>query len=248
MRKLNTLILVLMILPISIEAKERTITLNVTGQPPLNTTEQTGFMDDVAKEAFRRIGIQLKTVRLPAERGLVNANRGIVDGEMSRVKGLDNLYKNLVRVPEKIMDWEFVGFSNSSISLQNGWSDLSAMSVSHINGWKIFEKNVPATAEITKTSNANSLFNLLRRNRADIILYEQWGGHYLLHEMKMNSVEICKPPLAVKEMFIYLHEKYEVLVPKLARALGTMKKDGSYKKLVNKHLMPYDDHSSSSHK
>ena len=234
------LILIVLIMPLSIAANERVIELNVTGQPPLNNSQQTGFMDEVAKEAFRRIGYQLKTIRLPAERGLVNADRGIVDGEMSRVKGLDALYKNLLRVPEKIMDWEFVGFSKSSIQLPNGWSDLSSRTVSHINGWKIFEKNVPDTAEITKTSNAEGLFNLLRRNRSELVLYERWGGHQLLKEMNMSDVERCKQTLATKEMFIYLNKKHELLVPRLAKALGAMKQDGSYQKMFNKYLSPYD--------
>jgi len=239
-KTLKLLILIVLITPFSIAANERVIELNVTGQPPLNTSQQTGFMDEVAKEAFRRIGYQLKTIRLPAERGLVNANQGIVDGEMSRVKGIDKLYKNLLRVPEKIMDWEFVGFSNSSIQLPNGWSDLSSRAVSHINGWKIFEKNVPDTAEITKTSNAEGLFNLLRRNRAEVVLYERWGGSQLLNEMNMGNVERCKQTLAVKEMFIYLHKKHKSLVPKLAKAMSAMKQDGSYQKIFNKYLAPYD--------
>ena len=67
-------------------AKETiSIELNVTGKPPLNTPDRTGFMDQVAKEALSRIGISLITVQLPAERGLLEANGGIVDGEMSRI-------------------------------------------------------------------------------------------------------------------------------------------------------------------
>ena len=246
MKRLAILILVLL-LPASLMANSKIIELNVTGQPPLNTNGQMGFMDEVAKEALRRVGYKLKTIRLPAERGLVNANQGIIDGEMSRVRGIDKAYKNLIRVPEKIMDWEFVGFSYRQLTFEHGWRDLSGKSVAHINGWKIFEKNVPKTAEMSRTSNAKSLFNLLRRKRTDIVLYERWGGHYILHEMNMKGVKMCKQPLAVKEMFIYLHKRNKALVPLLAGSLAEMKKDGSYQKLFNKFLMPYSDHAESVH-
>ena len=181
------------------------IKLNIVGQQPLNTSEQMGFKDEVSREAFRRIGYELHTVRLPAERGLKNSNQGLISGEMSRVKGIDKKYTNLIRVPEKIMDWEFVAFSYKPTSLTGGWNDLSGKAVSHINGWKILEKNIPSTAEITKTGNADSLFNLLRRKRTDFAIYERWGGRYLLNKMSMGEVGVCKTPLAIKEMFIYLN-------------------------------------------
>ena len=216
------------------------IKLNTTGERPLNTSDQMGFMDEVSREAFQRIGYQLQTVRLPAERGLKNADLGLVSGEMSRIKGLDKKYTNLIRVPEKIMDWEFVAFSYNPISLAGGWNDLSGKAVSHINGWKILEKNIPSTAEITKTGDADGLFNLLRKNRTDYVIYERWGGRYLLNKMSMSEVRVCKSPLAIKEMFIYLHKKHKDIVPKLAAALLAMKKDGSYQKLVTKHLKPLE--------
>jgi len=216
------------------------IKLNTTGQQPLNTSDQMGFMDEVSREAFRRIGYELQTLRLPAERGLKNANQGLVSGEMSRIKGLDKKYTNLIRVPEKIMDWEFVAFSYKPISLAGGWNDLSGKAVSHINGWKILEKNIPSTAEITKTGDADSLFNLLRKKRTDYAIYERWGGRYLLNKMLMSEVGVCKTPLAIKEMFIYLHIKHKELVPELAAALLAMKKDGSYEELVVKHLKPFE--------
>lgn len=216
------------------------ILLNTMGQSPLNTDNQNGFIDEVATEAFRRVNVKLQTVHLPAERGLKHSNRGIIDGELVRVKGIDKRYTNLIRVPEKIMDWEFVTFSYKPVSLANGWKDLSGKSVAHINGWKILEKNIPAISEVTKVSNIDDLFNLLRRNRTDYAIYERWGGGYLLREMSMKNVILGQPPLAVKEMFIYLHKKHKALVPQLTKALAAMKKDGSYKKLFNKHLKSFE--------
>ena len=41
-------------------------------------------MDDVAREALKSIDYELVIDRLPAERGLRNANNGLIDGEMIR--------------------------------------------------------------------------------------------------------------------------------------------------------------------
>lgn len=212
--------------------------INTTGKPPLNTPQRSGFMDLVTAEALRRIGYQLQTVQLPAERGLANSNAGIDDGEMSRIAGLEKLYPNLVRVPEKIMDWEFNAFTNKTIHINSRWADLSPYAVAYINGWKILEKNVPEEAEITRVKNPRQLFALLQKDRTDFILYERWGGLNIIQKQKLQNVRIIMPPLAVKDMYIYLHKKHKQLVPLLAKSLSEMKRDGSYQRIYNRTLAP----------
>jgi len=63
----------------------------------------------------------------------------------------------------------------------------------------------------------------------------------------MRGAKMCNQPLAVKEMFIYLHKKHHSLVPQLSQALVEMKKDGSYQTLFNKYLMPFNNHSKNTH-
>ena len=226
--------------PEALAEQVKFVTLNTTGKPPLNTKEKTGFMDVVASEAFKRIGISLRTVQLPAERGLKNANLGIEDGEMSRIAGLEKLYPNLIAVPEKIMDWHFVGFSLNPISLAHGWSDLKPYTVSFINGWKILETNTTAMT-VTKVRNSEQLFKLLTNKRIDVILYERWGGLLMRKNLSENQIRLLEPPLAIKPMYIYLHKKHHLLIEPLAKALKDMKNDGSYVRITNELLTPLTD-------
>lgn len=219
---------------------ENILVFNVTGQPPLNTSDHNGFLDEVTREALRRVGYKLEISRLPAERGLRFINKGIIDGEMSRVKGISKIYLNLIRVEEKIMNWDFVVFSKKDIDLNDGWSALSGKYVSYMNGWKILEKNVPKSARVTKTNNSSQLFNLLKKERTDFIIYEYWGGHEVMIEMGLKNIKNIKPALASKEMFIYLHKKHADLAPKISAALHEMKKDGSYRKIEKKYLNEND--------
>ncbi|MBL4606367.1 MAG: transporter substrate-binding domain-containing protein [Pseudomonadales bacterium] len=219
-----------------VSAAQAVLHFNVTGQPPLNTAAHNGFLDEVSREALARIGYQLVVDRLPAERGLRNTNLGFSDGEMSRVEGVDRLYPNLIRVPEKIMDWEFVIFTKQRINLYRGWHSLENRDVGFITGWKIVEEHMPVTAIITKTSNADQLFSLLQKDRVEMVIYESWGGRYLAQESGFDTIRIQKPALEKKEMYIYLHKNHESLVPKLAQALADMKRDGSYAEMVKTHL------------
>jgi len=217
-------------------ARAKGLVINTTGQPPLNTKDKTGFLDKLTSEAFSRIGLELTTIQLPAERGLVNVNAGIDDGEMSRIGGLQNKYPNLVPVPEKIMDWEFVVFSKHKITLDKGWDSLKPFSVAIINGWKILEKNVPKSVKLTKVNTPYQLFDILQKGRAELIIYERWSGLETIKNNKFTEIMLIEPPLASKEMFIYLNKKHQSLIPKLSQALHDMKIDGTYQNIMRKTL------------
>jgi len=220
----------LCLLPLIVNA-EAVLVFNTTGKSPLNTVSGDGFMDKVTETALSRINYKLKRVKLPAERGLVNVNRGIDDAEMSRIAGLDKVYKNLRQVPEKIMDWEFVVFSKKTLDLTEGWHSLANKNVAFINGWKILENNIPASAHVNRVKTDNQLFLLLEKDRTDFVIYEKWAGLEIIRNNKQKNVRMLGPPLAVREMYIYLNKKHESVVAKLADALKLMKKDGTYQRL-----------------
>lgn len=219
-------------------ATTNVLVFNTVGQPPLNTLQQSGFMDRVTREALRRIGYQLETVALPAERGLTNVNAGIDDGEMSRIGGMEKRYPNLVPVPEKLMSWDFCVFTNSDVHVSGKWADLKPYSVAFINGWKILEEKVPPEAEIITVKNPVQLFSLLEKRRTDIVIFERWGGLQLIQTRGYHDIHIVQPPLAVRDIFIYLNKKHAKLAPRLARAIAEMKHDGSYQKIYNETLAP----------
>ena len=145
---------------------------------------------------------------------------------------MEKLYPNLIRVPEKLIDWYFVAFSKRSVELNEGWQSLSNQNIAFITGWKIYEKNTPPSATKTQVRNAEQLFTLLSRNRTDIALYNRSSGNYLIEKMKLDGIRELSPPLAVREMYIYLNKKHSRLVPKVAQALAEMKADGTYKRIL----------------
>lgn len=213
-----------------------TIILNSAMEVPMTTKNQDGFLDRVATEAFRRIGYKLIINKLPAERGLRNANAGLIDGELGRIGGLSKIYPNLIQVPEKITDTYFVAFSRKNVELKQGWQSLANKNLAFIKGWKIYENSTPKSAAITTTKNSKQLFMLLSRNRTDYVLFNRWGGRSIIAEMKLDDVKELSPPLAVKEMFIYLNKKHADLVPLVNKSLANMKSDGSYESYMKRTL------------
>lgn len=215
------------------------LVLGTFAGPPLSNESQTGFYDLVLGEAFRRIKQPLAIVNLPAERSLLNANNGITDGDFVRISGLERLYPDLIKVPEKIVDFEFVAFSRNVRMKTSSWASLKPYDVAIVRGWKILEENIVDTRSLVRTKDQLQLFRLLANERTDIVIYSRFEGYALLKDLGLKDVTALEPPLAVREMYLYLNRKHQALIPTLAKALREMKTDGTYRAIRLKTLGPY---------
>ena len=211
--------------------------INSGRKHPFVQPDGAGFYDLLVKALFKRIGIKAECVYLPSERALINANSGIDAGNIARIEGLEKKYPNLVRVPEKVVDFEFMVYTNKVTFPVNGWESLAPYNVGFVTGWKIFEKNITRARSITKVRNPSQLFELLANERAEVVMFDRWGG---LSWMKEHGVKVhhLEPPIAKREMFLYMHKKYRSLVPRLAQELAAMKSDGEYQRIYDKSLKP----------
>ncbi len=217
-----------------------TLYIGTALEPPLSDSRQTGMVDAIVREAFSRMGIKVVIEQLPAERSLLNADSGINDGDLFRIGGLSRLYPNLLQVSEKIMDIEFVGFSRDLSGRMDGWECLAPFSVGIVTGWKILEENI-RSAVLTKVENRELLFMLLARGRAEIVIYERLEGYDALAGMALSGVAALEPPLATREMFLYLNKKHRAQVPRMAESLRVMKADGTYNRIVTSVRKPLMD-------
>lgn len=214
---------------------EKKITINTGTLKPLFSADGKGFYNKLIKEAFSRLDINADVIHLTSARAMRNVNQGLDDGTMLRIKGLDKKLKNIIRVPIPILRFKFVAYSlNKNIQVTD-WDSLKPYSVGIVRGWKIYEKNVVGTKKLTLATGVEQLFKLLINKRSDIVLFEQNRGGWWNKYLNANAYLIGKP-LAEKDMFIYLHKKHKALVPKLAKVLSEMKKDGSYQRIKNNTL------------
>lgn len=214
--------------------------LNSGVSAPYFQENKQGFIDLLVPALFKRIGIEAVGVQYAAsERAMLNANNGIDDGVVLRIKGLEKTYPNFVRIDEKILDNDFVAFADQLTLSPKSFNDLKPYQLAYINGWKIFENNLPADAAVTKVQTPEQLFSLLANKRADIVLYERWQGNHLITAHGIQA-KMLWPPLASVEMFMYLHKKHEHLVEPAARALRAMKADGSYQRIAAQALPGYE--------
>jgi len=214
------------------------IILNDANKEPFTTEKNDGFLNVLLIEAFKRIGYKMDTVRLPAERGLLSANEGIVDGEVNRIAGMEKTYKNLRRVPEKLRDSDFCVLSKDE-SIVNTPEELEKHAVGYVKGWKIYEKMMSGSNHVITADNPPQLFRLLQLNRIDIALYTCLQGFYLAKEFNVENIKVLKPELVQRGMFLYLNKRYEHLLPSLTQVLKDIKKEGLYDKYYREKILSY---------
>lgn len=212
-----------------LSALER-LKLNTPGEPPYHYPDQTGIMDLWMKEAFARIGREVVIDWQPPERGIENANMGIVDGDAGRIAGMSKRYANLQQVPEKIMVSEFVAFTLYSTFKPAGWQSLKPYNVAIVRGHKISEANVVGTRSLFKARNTEALFSLLHNNRVDVAICERVFGSMMARKIN-PAIKSMEPPLARLDFYLYLHKRHEPLILKISESLKAMKRDGTYERL-----------------
>lgn len=205
-----------------------TLVLNDANSAPFTNEEGTGLVDVVAREAFRRAGLKLKLIRLPAERALLNANAGIDDGEVSRIAGMEKAYPNLIPVPEKLVDHHFVAFTRNAKLKHATWDSVAPFSIGYIRGYKIIESNLRPETKTTTANDAEQLLTMLDKGRVDIAIYRRWEGIALAEKLGIENIHIIEPSLAEKEIFIYLHKRHADKVPKIAAALREIRREGMF--------------------
>jgi polar amino acid transport system substrate-binding protein len=175
--------------------------------------------------------LRAEIVFTPTERSLVDVNAGLLDAELNRIEGMERNFPNLVRVPEPNMTMHFVAFAKQPYPI-DGWKSIENLHVGIVRGWKILENNTQGFPHITLVPTETELFTMLEKGRIDIALYDKLTGYEQLSKRGFADIRHLEPPLASKDMFLYVNKKHKDLAEPVARALKEMKQDGAYDRIV----------------
>lgn len=215
------------------------LVLNTSFFAPITSPQHDGVLDLLYAELFRRVGLQVEIQLSSAERGLLNASNGIDDGDVCRVLGIDQSYPNLVRVPEKIMNYQMSVFTRRASFAVQGAASLKPYDVGILTGWKVLERMITDSHGLVKLETGAQLFAMLDKDRIDVAVIEKLEGLHFVQSMGLQGIHVMQPPLVEGEWFLYLHKKHAALAPRLAEELRKMKQDGSYQRIFDSVLRRY---------
>jgi len=218
--------------PETARAGERVFRISTSYKSLLSTPEQTGMLDMLLKEAFRRSGLRAEIVFTPTERSMYDVDAGLLDGEINRIEGMEKRFPNLVRVPEPNMTMRFVAFSNRPYPV-DGWESLKNLHVGVVGGWRILEEHTVDFPKRILVPSETELFTMLHKGRIDVALYDKLTGYETISRLGFPEIRHLEPPLINRDMFLYMHKSHSEVVGTIAEALREMKLDGAYDRIVS---------------
>lgn len=202
--------------------------------------EKNAFHDaaaEIVRAAYKEIGIDVVYKTYPAERALQLSNKGISDGELVRIEGIEAKYPNLIRIPVSHVTAEQMAFGTDASVRISGWPGLKGKRIAFHRGYKVAESNtIGMNRHIVSSDTA--AFKMLSAGRMEIAIANRFSGQKMIRELGLKNVVMLVPPLQANPLFHYLHKKHAALVPKITAAMQRLKTSGQMAEILKKLKVP----------
>jgi len=185
---------------------------------------------ELMREAYRRIGIEMKTKVVPQERGIREAGSGDTDGILALGPATARSMPDVEQVPEPVFQFDLVGVTTGLDFPVQGWQSLAPYRLCILRGAR-------DTAQQTKGMQveiANSItlaVAMLRGGRCDVavIAAPAWRNIDALHFGRFHELS---PPISKVLLYHYVHRRNAGLVAPLDEALRAMRRDGTAARII----------------
>lgn len=180
----------------------------------------------ILKKAYAGIGYSLIKWNLPVARSLVESNAGRIDGEVHRIKAIEDEFPNLIRVTIPINILEGMAVSCSKSLPVNGWASLTPYRVGVQTGIRFAEIGTRDLPNVTHMPSQGKLFDMLFSKRLDVVIADRQDAYHQTLRKQGKCIYIHEPPLTSAPLYHYLHKKHAALVPALTKILQNMRDSG----------------------
>lgn len=188
--------------------------------------------EEVLRAAYKRLGIEIEVKELPARRAIVLANTGGVDGELSRIAGIEKKFTSLLPVRVPINFIEGVVLSKDKPVKVNGWDSIRHMKVAIRRGVVFTEKGTIGM-DVQVLNSWQSALAALQTGRADVVVIPRTLAANILLHYEPRNIFVNEPPIISMPLFHYLHKKRSSLVPLLERVLNEMQAEGEIERIIS---------------
>jgi len=180
----------------------------------------------ILKAAYARLGIKAQRKIFPAKRSLEEVNRGYTDGEINRIKGIEEQHPNLILIDVPISEFDCVAYSCDRNVEVKGWESLRQLRIGVRRG--VLFSDTPTTGMPYRTvmPDFDMLFDLLLLGRLDVVIATRQTAYAQFKRLGKDCIIINEPPVETFRLYHYLHARHKSLAPAVSRVLGEMKESG----------------------
>ena len=191
-------------------------------------------VEEVLKEAYRRIGKEVSFVSLPPLRELDLADTGEIDGCLARLSSVTRPYENLTRVDYPILRYVVVACFVREDVVVNELEDLQRYRVGILGDLVVPELlcQRAGVVPMAYTKLASGL-RMLEEGRIDLILEEKTlariGAEALGMALRYSE------PLYLGYAYHWLNDKHFTVAEELAGVLRQMAAEGTTRRLLGRY-------------
>ena len=189
-------------------------------------------------EISRRLGIPIELKYLPGKRSSLYSDKGVVDGEASRVSVYHKAHPNMVIVREPIAEVVFSAFAVKPSIRLNGWESLSHtdLRVEYIRGTLLPEQMLSGIVKkenLSVVGNRRQGLKKLVAGRTDVFIEPAILIRALLQLPEFKASGIYKAgDMQRVTIHAFLFNRHKALEPELSAAIKAVREEGLIKKFI----------------
>ena len=193
----------------------------------------------ILKEAYSRIGRDIKLQKLPSIRAMRYANEGKMDGTFLRVAGLEQAYPNLFMIPIPVGYEDVVVYTKETKFVVDGWQSLSPYTIGLVRGFKLADINTVGM-RVERANTFEQVFLMLDSGRTDVVV-ELKSKQCLLNNLDVSGIRTLEPPIDRIVLYHYLHIRHKSIAAELETVLTRMERAGELKRIQERAIQDFQE-------
>ena len=189
------------------------------------------------RKAYGELGQEIDFKFSPSKRALFESNAGITDGEVARIKGIEESYPNLIRIDVALCRPKQYLVSRMPLDIDNK-ANLKQYRIGFRSGTAahrqyIEQNEVPRTVGVHSDT---SLKKLLELDRIDFMIISMWGLKRIYTDSEIEKLYFYEHLSFEIELFHYLNKKHEAFSPVITKKLKELEASGFIDKAIAEHF------------
>lgn len=240
-------LLPILALPLSAAAQAPLqVVFGVSRPPFVDERSRSGIALELFAEAAQRLGWRYEVLHAPNKRMLSLLRQGLVDVAVEVPQGEPALYYS-----QAFLSYRNVLLLPAGATAVQDWSDLAGLRVC---AWQLAEQALgarfaaarPQFAQYEEFSDQRNQVRLWLRGRCEVLVIDRDLLLWHLRELASSEPQIAQPPRGslrtvpvpgMGALDWYVGFRDPALRDRFDAALAALRADGSYQRIVNRHLL-----------
>lgn len=189
----------------------------------------------VLPQIYGKIGISIDITPLPGKRAHILTTTGKKDGEIMRIWTYGENNKTVARVPTPYYSLETMAFirKDSGISILSK-EDLAKYKIVKVRGVKHTDNITKGLTDVLDVDSTESMMKMLDKGRVQVALTNTTDGLIVIKKTGLDTIVPVKKPLAVLDLYHYVHEKHGGILDRIDATIKEMKASGELEAIIEK--------------